>query len=107
LVKIAPSYSDEQVLLCTVDAYVNSDLKKYLMGGYPTVRTFFKGQVTKSSFLGAKSETFIRSFLDSVVKNPAGDVARQAFRELKTSKELEELIASSQVPVFVKFSKST
>lgn len=102
MVKVAPSYSDKQVLLCTVDAYVNSDLKKYLMGGYPTIRVFNKGKTTKTSFIGNKSETFVRNFIDSIIAAPNAN--RAELKELKTSAELTELLKSAQVPVVVKFS---
>lgn len=104
MAEIAPSYSDKQVLLTTVDAYVNSDLKKYLENGsYPTVRVFYKGKVTKSSFLGNKNEEFVRNFIDGVIKNNTSKT-RQTFQQLKNSKEFNKLIQESQVPVFVKFS---
>ena len=95
-------------MLCTVDAYVNSDLGKYLMNGsYPTVRVFYKGQQTKSSFLGAKSESFVRSFIDSAIKDPMARSIRQNFQKIETSAKFRELITKAQMPVLVKFSKST
>jgi len=109
MVKVATNYSDEQVLLCTVDAYVNSDLKKYVLQGYPTVRVFTQGKVGSQSFVGAKSEDFVKRFVDSVVKQQPmeGEAATSAIgqlQELKTSAEFNELIAKAQVPVVVKFS---
>jgi thioredoxin-like negative regulator of GroEL len=89
-----------------VDAYVNSDLKKYLQGGYPTVRTFVQGQLGSHSFVGSKSESYVRQFIDSVINQQPmeAEEVRGELKELKTSKEFNELIAQSQVPVLVKFS---
>jgi len=68
LVNVATNYSDEQILLATVDASKNSELKKYLLGGYPTVRVFSKGKVGDKSFLGNKPEHFVKDFIDSIVE---------------------------------------
>lgn len=113
LVKIAPSYSDKQVLLCTVDASVNSDLKKYLLGGYPTVRIFNQGKTSPKSFVGSKSESFIKSFIDDVINNDKKSEENKTtkkredlgnFIELKTTQEFNDLIANAKVPVIIKFS---
>jgi len=106
MIKIAPSYSDQQVLLTTIDVLENPDMRKYLMGGTPTIRVFFKGKMAKASFLGDQDESFVRDFINKIIKEHQTS-RRQAFRELETSKQLRFLIASSQVPVLVKFSKST
>jgi len=68
--KIAPSYSDDEVILAKVDAYVNDDLGKYLQGGYPTVRSFYNGKLLKKSFVGSQSESKVRRFIDSVIADP-------------------------------------
>lgn len=92
-------------MLCTVDAYVNSDLKKYLLQGYPTVRVFRQGKMGNQSFVGSKTEDFVKGFIDSVIKQePMQAEAIGALKELKTSAEFNDLIAKSQVPVIVKFS---
>lgn len=67
MLKVAPSYTDDQVILAYVDADINSSLKSYLMGGYPTVRTFLNGTTTSASFVGSKSESFVRSFVDDLI----------------------------------------
>ncbi len=67
--KVAPSYSDSDVKLAYVDAYVNSQLKKYLQGGYPTVRTFNKGELTTPAFVGSNSESYVRNFIDKLIKH--------------------------------------
>ena len=110
MAKITPSYSDKQVLICTIDAYVNSDLKKYLMGGYPTVRVFYKGKMVKNSFVGNKDDAFIRQFLNSVINESRENTVkskakRQVMKEMKSIEELNKAISSSShIPVLVKFS---
>ncbi|BBM84312.1 protein disulfide isomerase family protein [Candidatus Uabimicrobium amorphum] len=108
MVNVAANYSDDQVLIATVDAYVNSELKEYLLGGYPTVRTFSKGKVGGESFVGSKDEGFITAFIDRTIKgnNASPAVARGKLHELKTTAEFENLVKNSQVPVMVKFSAS-
>lgn len=80
LKKVAKSYNDSQVMIAYVDADIHADLQKYLMGGYPTVRTFSTGKVAGASFVGSKSESYLRSFIDGVVKGGRG-VADQEFGE--------------------------
>lgn len=108
MIRIAPSYSDEQVLLCTVDAYVNSDLKKYLIGGYPTVRVFSKGKMGNQSFVGSKAESFVRQFIDSAIQNgiSATEVDGRVM-EARTSVEFYQFIANANVPVVAQFSSSS
>lgn len=65
--KVASNYSDNQVRLVHIDAYVNKSLSSYLQGGYPTVRTFSNGQLTSPSFAGSKSESYLRNFIDNVI----------------------------------------
>jgi hypothetical protein len=60
-------------LLCSVEISVSPELKKYSLGGYPTVRTFFKGKMGGPSFLGNKPEEFVRNFIDNVIKNPTAE----------------------------------
>jgi thiol-disulfide isomerase/thioredoxin len=69
LVRIAPEFNDNQVLLCYVDAYVNTELKVYLKGGYPTSRTFAKGKMQEPNFVGDKPEQFVRDFIKGVIAN--------------------------------------
>ena len=64
---LAPNYADDNVQIAYVDAYVNSDLQQFLMGGYPTVRVFKDGSVTEKSFVGSQTDAFVRDFLDAVV----------------------------------------
>lgn len=65
---IVVDYSQDKVQVCYVDAHVNTSLKKYLDGGYPTVRVFSNGKLTKNSFVGNKSESYLRNFLDQLTK---------------------------------------
>lgn len=65
--KVAPSYNDSQVKIAYVDAYVNSALQTYLQGGYPTVRTFKSGKLMSPAFVGSKSESSVRSFIDGLI----------------------------------------
>lgn len=67
--KVAASYSDSQVRLAHIDAYVNTTLQKYIQGGYPTVRTFMNGSLGTKSFSGSKSESALKSFINSVIRN--------------------------------------
>jgi thioredoxin 1 len=71
LKRVAPSYTDDQVKIAYVDAYVNSNLGSYLQGGYPTVRVFENGQVVSASFVGSQTESYVRQFLDGVKKKTA------------------------------------
>ena len=105
---VAANYSDDQVLIATVDAYVNSELKQYVLGGYPTVRTFSKGKLGGESFVGSKDESFLTNFIDRTIKgnNASPAISRGKLHELQTSTEFENLIKNSQVPVMVKFSAS-
>lgn len=64
---VAGEYQDSQVRLAHVDAYVNKSLSTYLMGGYPTVRTFKNGSLTEPSFVGAKSPSQLKMFIDSLL----------------------------------------
>jgi thioredoxin-like negative regulator of GroEL len=103
LVKVAPSYSPEQVLLCTIDADINSDLQKYLQGGYPTVRVFSKGKTTGNLFVGSKSETFVRQFIDKVIRVEAAETDGNV-KEITSLAEFNDIIAKAQVPVVMKIS---
>ena len=70
LTDIAPDYADDKVIVAYVDAYVNSELKSYLQGGYPTVRTFRQGKLASEKFVGSAPESFVRNFIDSVITAP-------------------------------------
>lgn len=108
MVKVATSYSEQQVLLCTINPFSNPDLKQHLINGrVPTIRVFTKGKTAEESFSGNQDEAFVRNFLDKVVskhKPLQTSSERQAVRELKSAREFKELIESSQIPVLVKFS---
>ena len=68
--KIAPSYSEQQVLLRSIDIVENMDLIGYLEGGRaPRICIFYKGKQTKSTFTGDKDEKFVRNFIDKVIKS--------------------------------------
>lgn len=67
LAQVAQSYSDSQVRIAYVDAYVNKSLGSYIMGGYPTTRAFKNGSVTQESFVGNKPASSVKAFIDSVI----------------------------------------
>ncbi|BBM84119.1 thioredoxin family protein [Candidatus Uabimicrobium amorphum] len=67
--EVAPLYSEDKIQICYVDAYVNTELRKYLDGGYPTVKVFFKGKLTKSSFVGDKTKKFVNKFVSGIIKD--------------------------------------
>jgi len=104
LVKVAPSYSPEQVLLCTIDADINSDLRKFLQGGYPTVRVFTKGKVGSQSFVGSKNESFVRQFIDKVIQQATFSAAIGELKEIKSMAEFNDIVNNSRVPVVMKVS---
>lgn len=61
-----------KAVVAYVDAYVNSSLRSYLKGGYPTVRVFLGGEALDDYyFVGDRSESYVRSFIDLVV--PEGE----------------------------------
>jgi len=66
--RVAPSYQDTQVRLPPVDADEFTELQSYLQGGYPTVRTFVNGTLASASFLGSKSDSYVRKFIDKVIE---------------------------------------
>lgn len=68
--KIATDYTDDKVILAYVDAYENTELKTYLLGGYPTTRSFFNGKLLSKKFVGSNSEQYVRDFVDSVIEDP-------------------------------------
>ena len=65
--RIAPQYSDTEVRLAVVDAYVNTELQQYLKGGYPTVRAFQHGSLMSAYFVGDKSTSYVQNFIDSLI----------------------------------------
>lgn len=73
LTQIAQDYTDDQVILAYIDAYENKDLKTYLLGGYPTVRTFWQGAVASRYFVGTQETQFVTDFIDSLIANPSGE----------------------------------
>ena len=71
--RVAQSYDSNEVILAKVDAHVHSSLRKYLMGGYPTVRVFNNGQVNPTKyFAGSQTESMVRDFIDGAIDNPMG-----------------------------------
>ena len=67
--KIAPDYSEQQVLLYSIDLEINPKvLIPYLDERAPTIRVFSNGKMIKSYFVGDQTETFVRKFLDSIAK---------------------------------------
>ena len=71
--EIAPDFTDEQVRLGYVDAYVNSSLQEFLKGGYPTVRVFDKGEIKEKYFTGSKPKSFVKSFIMEVIGGEDAD----------------------------------
>lgn len=69
---VAKDYSDDQVIMAYVDAYENSELKTYLLGGYPTTRVFYQQQLLTKKFVGSNSQAFVHDFVDSVIADPTG-----------------------------------
>jgi len=67
LVAVAAMYETDQVVMAVVDADKNSSLRKYLLGGYPTVRTFRGGAVASENFVGYQTATSIKRFVENVV----------------------------------------
>lgn len=67
--KVAPEYKDSDIKIAHIDAYVNSKLKSYLQGGYPTVRTFYKGSLTSPGFVGSQTESYLKNFLNDLIKH--------------------------------------
>lgn len=67
MAKIAPSYSDQQVLLSTIDIVANPSMMQYLNGRAPITRLFHKGKMTKTFLQGNHSEADVRSFIDGAI----------------------------------------
>ncbi|MBI1860075.1 MAG: hypothetical protein HYR96_04040 [Deltaproteobacteria bacterium] len=65
--EVAHEFTDNQVILAYVDAYENPELKSYLQGGYPTVRTFTHGKLAEKSFVGSNTTEYVRSFIKSAI----------------------------------------
>ncbi|WP_372366890.1 thioredoxin family protein [Candidatus Uabimicrobium sp. HlEnr_7] len=101
MIDVSAKYKDDQVLFYYVDAYVNSELKKYISGGYPTTRAFTKGKMG-SSFVGNKNANYIQSFVTDVISQRTAP--ENKLIELASTQEFEEMISSSKTPVFVQFS---
>ena len=79
--RVASSYSASQVQIAKVDAHVNSSLRTYLKGGYPTVRVFFKGSVSDTKyFAGSQTESFVRNYINDAISNPLEEVLWEADR---------------------------
>lgn len=103
LIDVSANYQDDQVLIYYVDAYVNSSLKKYLNGGYPTTRVFSQGKMG-AQFVGSKSASFVTSFIDSAIQNKVEAQKVNSLIELNSLEEFNQTISSSEVPVMVQFS---
>jgi thioredoxin 1 len=73
LKKAADQYSADTIQIVYVDADKNKELQKYLMGGYPTVRTFKDGELKGHYFVGSKSLGQVLDFLDKVITSPDAD----------------------------------
>ena len=82
LVTVSKDYSDSQVILAYVDADINSSLQTYLLGGYPTVRSFSKGALLSAKFVGSNTESFVRKFIDGVIGTPEDGMDTVAIEEL-------------------------
>lgn len=73
LQEAAVQYPAEMVQIVYVDADKNKDLRKYLMGGYPTVRTFERGELLGHYFVGSKPLAQVLDFLDQVILTPKAE----------------------------------
>lgn len=92
-------------MLCTVDADINRDLRKYLIGGaYPTVRVFNKGKTSIQSFVGSKQEPFVRQFIDKVIQQQGALAVPGELKDIKSMAEFNDIINNSRVPVVMKIS---
>lgn len=72
--QVSHYYTESQVILAYVDAHVNPSLKKYLMDAYPTVRTFDGGMLLNPAFVGVKSVSGLKYFIDSVIQQPTAEM---------------------------------
>lgn len=102
LTQVAPEYSENEIKMCYIDAYVNSELKSYLKGGYPTVRVFRGGILQDEYFVGSKSADFIKNFANGLIA--PFSVEGSGLKELETAADFQRMIAKSATPVMVSFS---
>lgn len=70
LIRLGDEYTPNQVILAYVDADENMELRKYVLGGYPTVRSFLGGELLTHFFVGGKSYTGTKSFVERVIARP-------------------------------------
>lgn len=70
LADVAAKYDFDEVFIAWIDADANPGLKKYLLGYYPTVRTFNKGYLLSKSFTGSQSESTLIDFIDALISEP-------------------------------------
>lgn len=92
--EVAGNYTDDQILICYVDAYVNSSLKQYLMGGYPTARVFRNGQVQSEYFVGSKSAGYVNDFVSSLIGQKRQAKRQSAQLEvIESEQDFQELMA--------------
>lgn len=68
--KVAQEFSHDQVVLAEVDAHRLQALRKYLLGGYPTVRTFYKTSLTSHQFSGYQDAYYLRHFINRLIASP-------------------------------------
>jgi len=66
--RVSQQYSDNQVIIAKIDADIHSQVSHYLLGGYPTVRTFENGMLLNPSFTGSQSDSYVISFIDSLLQ---------------------------------------
>ena len=70
LQKIAPSYSEQQVLLTTIDVTENTDMTEFLIDNKtPTIHVFRNGKTGNNSFVGDRDEEFIRRYINNIIEN--------------------------------------
>ncbi len=104
LTTVATEYEEQDIKVCYVDAYVNSNLKSYLKGGYPTVRVFVGGKLQEDTyFVGSKSPDYVRGFVNNLIA-PASGLERSELKILETVEDFENLLAKSPAPIMISFS---
>jgi len=67
LQRVAQEYDREQVTIAYVDADKNTGLKKFLLGFYPTVRTFDRGVLLPHNFIGSKPYNSVKTFVNELL----------------------------------------
>lgn len=67
LKKVEPDYAGK-VVVAWADADKNKEFQEHLQKYYPTVRTWYQGDQLMHSFVGSKSESGVRAFLNELLE---------------------------------------